>query len=235
HAMACAAGGSDNDGAIDRAVSLKDRVLMLQNEKNGVFKDVTDNAGIKNEGPNVGVTFIDYDHDGDLDLYVTSTLKNSPAPMPGKDITFPSGLEFPGNFMWRNNGNGTFTNVTQDLEIYLDPSVSAIGTDYNNDRAVDLVVTNLKGPAILENPREGKFRDKSLSELQAPDLSLAISVLDFNHDGWMDLAFTHSTAPGLTLWRNDKGKRFERVTLPATNWARAFGLAAFDYDNDGWV
>src|SRR2546427_8258537 len=137
--------------------------------------------------------------------------------------------------MWRNNGNGTFTNVTQELEIYLDPSVSAIGTDYNNDRAIDLVVTDLKGPAILENPRDGKFRVKSLSELAVPDLSLAVSILDFNHDGWMDVAFTHSTAPGLTLWRNDRGKNFVQVKLPETNWACAFGIAAFDYDNDGWV
>jgi tetratricopeptide (TPR) repeat protein len=235
HATGCTVGDYDNDGATDLAVSLNGRVLLLHNEKNGTFKDVTEAAGIKGEGPNVGVTFIDYDHDGDLDLYVTSTLKHAPVPAPGQDIKFPSGLAFPGNFMWRNNGNGTFTDVTQDLEIYLDPSISAIGTDYNNDRAIDLVVTNLKGPVILENPREGKFRADSIGELEVPHPSLAISVLDFNHDDWMDLAFTHSASPGLTLWRNEKGKKFERVTLPITNWVRAFGLAAFDYDNDGWV
>jgi tetratricopeptide (TPR) repeat protein len=235
HAIGCTAGDYDNDGATDLAVSLNGRVLLLHNQKNGTFKDVTEIAGIKNEGPNLGLTFIDYDHDGDLDLYVTSTLKDAPAPASGQDIKFPSGLAFPGNFMWRNNGNGTFTDVTQELEIYLDPSISAIGTDYNNDRAVDLVVTDLKGPAFLENPREGKFQAKLLLELAVPHPNVAIAVLDFNHDGWMDLAFTHSAAPGLTLWRNDKGKKFERTTLPATNWARAYGVAAFDYDNDGWI
>jgi tetratricopeptide (TPR) repeat protein len=235
HAIGCTAGDYDNDGATDLAVSLNGRVLLLHNEKIGTFKDVTDSAGIKTEGPNLGLTFIDYDHDGDLDLYVTSTLKSAPAPAAGQDIKFPSGLDFPGNFMWRNNGNGTFTNVTKDLEIYLDPSVSAIGTDYNNDRAVDLVVTDLKGPAFLENPREGKFRAASLMDLAVTDPSLATSVLDFNHDGWMDVAFTHAATPALTLWRNDGGKKFERATLPATNWARAYGVAAFDYDNDGWI
>ena len=65
--------------------------------------------------------------------------------------------------------------------------------------------------------------------------SVAVAVLDFNHDGWMDLAFTHDAAPGLTLWRNNKAKTFERVDLPNTDWVRAFGVAAFDYDNDGWV
>ena len=235
HAIGCTAGDYDNDGATDLAVSLKDRVFLLHNEKNGSFKDVTAAAGIKSDGPNLGVTFIDYDHDGDLDLYVTSTLKNAPAPLSGQDIKLPSGLDFPGNAMWRNNGNGTFTDVTQDLDAYLDPSVSAVGTDFNNDRAVDLVVADLKGPSFLENPREGKFQAKSLLGSAAPSLTLAISVLDFNHDGWMDVAFTHSAAPGLTLWRNEKGIKFERVTLPETNWARAYGVAAFDYDNDGWI
>ena len=235
HAIGCTAGDYDNDGATDLAVTLNGSVLLLHNKKNGTFKDVADAAGIKSDGPNLGVTFIDYDHDGDLDLYVTSTLRKAPAPAAGEAITLPSGLEFPGNVMWRNNGNGTFTNVTQDLEIYLDPSVGAIGTDYNNDRAIDLVVTDLKGPSFLENPREGKFRADSLAEVDLRGLSLAITVLDFNHDGWMDVAFTHSAAPGLTLWRNENGKKFERVTLPATNWARAYGVAAFDYDNDGWV
>ncbi len=235
HAIGCTAGDYDNDGATDLAVSLNSRVLLLHNEKNGTFKDMAEAAGIKSEGPNLGVTFIDYDHDGDLDLYVTSTLKNAPAPAVGQNIAFPSGLAFPGNAMWRNNGNGTFTDVAQELEIGLDPSVSSIGTDYNNDRAIDLVVTDLKGPTILENPREGKFSSKSVGELPAPGPSLAIAVLDFDHDGWMDLAFTHSAAPGLTLWRNDHGQKFERVTLPATNWSRAFGIAAFDYDNDGWI
>ncbi|MGH9537271.1 MAG: FG-GAP-like repeat-containing protein, partial [Terriglobales bacterium] len=235
HAIGCTAGDYDNDGATDLAVSLKDRVFLLHNEKNGTFKDVTAAAGIKSDGPNLGVTFIDYDHDGDLDLYVTSTLKNAPAPRSGQDIKLPSGLDFPGNAMWRNNGNGTFTNVTQDLEVFLDPSFSAVGTDFNNDRAVDLVVADLKGPSFLENPREGKFQANSLLASPAPNPSLAISVLDFNHDGWMDVAFTHSAAPGLTLWRNEKGIKFERVSLPETNWARAYGVAAFDYDNDGWI
>ena len=62
-----------------------------------------------------------------------------------------------------------------------------------------------------------------------------VAVLDFDHDGWMDLAFTHMGAPGLTLWRNNHGKTFDQVQLPETNWVRAYGVAAFDYDNDGWV
>ena len=68
-----------------------------------------------------------------------------------------------------------------------------------------------------------------------PAQAVGVAVLDFDHDGWMDLAFTHWRTPGLTLWRNNHGKSFEQVKLPETNWVRAYGVAAFDYDNDGWV
>jgi hypothetical protein len=64
---------------------------------------------------------------------------------------------------------------------------------------------------------------------------VGVAALDFDHDGWMDLAFTHFGAPAISLWRNNQGKTFDPVTLPATNWVRAYGVAALDYDNDGWV
>jgi tetratricopeptide (TPR) repeat protein len=229
--IACTAGDYDNDGATDLALGTKTQVFLLHNEKNGTFKDVTKASGITDDGPNVGLTFIDYDHDGDLDLYVVRSL-DAPAPAPGEPIRLPSGLHFALNVMWRNNGNSTFTMAG--IGVGSDPSVSAIGTDYNNDRAVDLVVTDAKGPTIFENPREGQFELRNPWSTAVHGPTAGIAVLDFNHDGWMDIAFTHWVAPGLTLWRNNVGK-FEQVSLPATNWTRAFGVAAFDYDNDGWV
>jgi tetratricopeptide (TPR) repeat protein len=216
HAVGCTAGDYDNDGATDLVVSLNGRVLLLHNEKNGTFKDVTEAAGIKSSGLNLGLTFVDYDHDGDLDLYE---------------------LRPSGNVMWRNNGNGTFTDVTDTMGFgSTGASLSAVGSDYNNDRAVDLVVAGAPEPAIFENPlkvREGAFPKREPWTTTMPPTT-GVAVLDFNHDGWMDLAFTHSVAPGLTLWRNHQGK-FEQVALPATNWVRAFGVTVFDYDNDGWV
>ena len=241
HAIGCTAGDYDNDGATDLAVSMNGRVLLLHNEKNGTFKDMTEAAGIKSEGPNLGVTFIDYDHDGDLDLYITRAAKGAKPQSPGSYTLIPQSDGSSGSLMWRNNGNGTFTDVTDEAGLGGEgSSVAAVGSDYNNDRAVDIVATtehilSKPAPTIFENPREGKFLERRPWSTEMEDLPAAVAVLDFNHDGWMDLAFSHQGPTGLTLWRNNHGKTFESVELPKTNWIRAFGVAAFDYDNDGWV
>ena len=234
----CAVGDYDNDGAPDLAVSFNGRVVLLHNEKDGTFKDVSRATGIASDGPNAGLTFIDYDHDGDLDLYIGR--------LPEEMITQQhsgSGAVIetrrpphhpPSNSIWRNNGDGTFTDVTRDLGLFgLNPTLASIGSDYNNDRAVDLILAGAP-PIIFENPREGAFRSVPWTN-GIPNAAAGIAVMDFDHDGWMDLAFTHDDAPGLTLWRNNQGKSFEQVKLPDTNWVRAYGVAAIDYDNDGWV
>jgi len=235
HGIGCTAGDYDNDGATDLAVGFKGRVLLLHNEKNGTFKDVTESAGINSDdNTNLGLVFIDYDHDGDLDLYIT---RSSERPIEGR----MTGL----NKMWRNNGNGQFTDVTEATGLLgFAPNTNAIGTDYNNDRAVDLVgagydvravggsPTTLMGTTLFENPREGRFvSHQPWSGVGGG--TVGVAVLDFDHDGWMDLAFTHPLSPGVTLWRNNRGK-FEQVELPK-NLFRGLGVAAFDYDNDGWV
>ncbi len=227
HGLSCTAGDYDNDGFTDLAVSSAKGVLLLHNEKNGTFKDVTEVAGLaKAEGAD-GLTFIDYDHDGDLDLYATIDLALILGP--------PSGIGKGLNEMWRNNGNGTFTSVADVTGLAgSSGAFSSVGSDYNNDRAIDLIVTN-HGPTIFENPREGRFLPRKLWSAPMPAQAVGVSVLDFDHDGWMDLAFTHDGPPGITLWRNNHGKTFDQVKLPDTNWVRAYGVAAFDYDNDGWV
>jgi len=222
--IGCTAGDYDNDGFTDLAVSLNGGALLLHNEKNGTFKDVTKAAGIRSGCCIAGLTFIDYDHDGDLDLYLAS--HSGP--------TGNAAGEAGSGRMWRNNGNGTFTDVTDETGLRGNfGATGAIGTDYNNDRAIDLVVTS-SAPEIFENPREGKFREHRLWPDPVRLSTTGVIALDFDHDGWMDIAFTHPAAPGITLWRNNHTK-FEQVDLPATNWSRAVGVAAFDYDNDGWV
>src|SRR5580692_6180275 len=133
HGTGCTAGDYDNDGWTDIAVSRNEGVLLFHNEKNGTFKEKvgSGDANIGANDLNLGLTFIDYDHDGDLDLLVTR-----------------SGDKAEWGDMFRNNGDGTFPNVSAQLGFWgmgSSGGEGAIGTDYNNDRAVDILVPGL-GP-----------------------------------------------------------------------------------------
>ena len=234
--MGCAVGDYDNDGRPDLAVSFNGRVALFHNEGNGTFKNVTDKTGIQTDGLALGLTFIDYDHDGDLDLYITR-FNDFPLENPAQPFSFPFDAAPPGNVLWRNNGNGTFTEWTKETGLAgSGPSTGAIGSDLNNDRAIDLVVTGWqKAPVAYLNQREGPFRGATPWETDMPAPAAGAVALDFNKDGWMDIAFTHWGPPGLSLWRNKEGKSFERVPLPDFEWMRGWGVAALDYDNDGWI
>ncbi len=274
-AIGCAAGDFDNDGFEDLALGHINGIKLFHNEKNGTFKDVNEQSDvarprlekIENYGELVyGLTFVDYDHDGDLDLYVgganadcrhqrqeaehVPTIQETEEAEKEKAKSKPEtqsedaplGSCEPGNLMFRNNGNGTFTRVDVGLTgEYRSGSqgmggFNAIGSDINNDRAVDVVTAQVtRDPIVYLNRREGSFVPlKSMSDAKTGGAH-GVIALDFNHDGWMDIAFTHAGAPGITLWRNNQGKSFDVVRLPETNWVRAFGVAAIDYDNDGWV
>ncbi len=232
----CAVGDYDNDGKPDLAVSRDGCVLLFHNEGNRKFKDVTQESGILTTGLSLGLTFIDYDHDGDLDLYVTR-FNDFPLADTTEAFAFPMDAAPAGNVLWRNNGNGTFTEWTNETALVGEaPSVAAIGSDVNNDRAIDFVVTGWrKSPAVYLNLREGAFKATSPWSSDMPAPTAGVVALDFNKDGWMDLAFTHWGSPGLSLWRNVDGKSFDRVPLPDLDWMRGWGVAPIDYDNDGWI
>ncbi|MBO0911105.1 MAG: CRTAC1 family protein, partial [Acidobacteria bacterium] len=240
-ALGCTVGDYDNDGFEDLALASDSGIRLLHNEKNGVFKDVTQSVGIKGAGR--GVTFVDYDHDGDLDLFVAGGLSSVMPTGANRGVTHAEVHQTARNGMWRNNGNGTFTDVTEDTGLSDGSSTAAMGTDFNNDRAVDLLVRRSPSarPVLFKNPREGKFSPEDLWPDSMPVSGAAMTLLDFDHDGWMDQAFTHQNGagpnnfPGITLWRNHQGRSFERVPFPAPDWSAGYGIAAFDYDNDGWV
>jgi Flp pilus assembly protein TadD len=234
--MGCAVGDYDNDGKPDLAVTTNGGVLLFHNEGQGTFKDVTKEAGIEMDGLAMSVTFIDYDHDGDLDLYVTR-FSDFPLTNPTEPFSFPMDTAAAGNVLWRNNGDGTFTDWTAEAGLAgTSPSVGAMGSDLNNDRAIDFVVTGWqKAPVAFMNPREGIFRATTPWSSDMPAPTAGVTALDFDKDGWMDLAFTHWGPPGLSLWRNVLGKSFERVPLPDMEWMRGWGVAALDYDDDGWM
>ena len=219
--LGCAAGDFDNDGSTDLAVCEADGVRLFHND-GGKFTDVTQKAGIAREKGCVGATFVDYDHDGDLDLYLTM------APGNGRK-----------NKLWRNNGNSTFTDVSAESGLGVDATGADVAvSDFNNDRAIDFVLAGgAPGAAIYLNPREGKFTPLPAVDFAAEKLppAVGIAVLDFNKDGWMDIAFTHAGAPGISLWRNVQGKKLERVALPDFGWKKGWGVTSIDYDNDGWL
>jgi len=226
--LGCVAGDYDNDGRTDLAVCLSDGVHLLHN-KDGKFDDVTEAVGIRRQPGCVGLTFVDYDHDGDLDLYITM-----------QPIAARTPQEAAHNVLWRNNGNSTFTDVSAETALNFDATGAGLATsDFNNDRAIDFIFAGGQaGASVYINPREGKFTPlASAIDFKKENLPPAVGVVsfDFDKDGWMDLAFTHAGAPGISLWRNVEGKRLERVKLPDLNWQHGWGLAAFDYDNDGWI
>jgi len=222
--LGCAAGDFDSDGHTDLAVCLSDGVRLLHNEGNGKFVDVTKPAGIRREPGCVGVTFVDYDHDGDLDLYVTMAVQNDSSRR---------------NVLWRNNGNSTFTDVSDETGLGIAATgAGVVTTDFNNDRAIDFVIAGgASGAAVYLNPREGKFASLAGIDFSKEGLPPVVGVVafDFDKDGWMDLAFTHAGAPGISLWKNVNGKSLQRVPLPDFGWQRGWGIAALDYDNDGWL
>ena len=147
--VSCAVGDFDNDNLPDLAVAFTDRVVLFRNLGHGKFADVTKKVGIQSLNRPEGLTFVDYDHDGDLDLLITG----QPGGRDTKSMSSP-------NVLWRNNGNQTFTNWTAQAGLGGEgTSVSATLSDLNNDRAVDLVVTGSgAAPTFFANQREGIFK-----------------------------------------------------------------------------
>ena len=223
-AVSCAVGDFDNDERPDVAIAYTDHLALFRNMGGGKFEDVTKSAGLQGLNHPAGITFVDYDHDGDLDLFVTGSMSR------GASNHGPSAA----NVVWRNNGNGTFTEWTGSTGMQgVGSTTSAVLTDLDNDRAVDLLVTGDGAPTIFINQRE-KFAVSPLyTEKLAP--TVGVYVFDFNKDGWMDVVLTHAGAPGISLWKNVDGKRFERVPLPLDDVQRGWGVTAVDFDNDGWI
>jgi FG-GAP-like repeat/ASPIC and UnbV/Tetratricopeptide repeat len=238
----CSVGDYDNDGHPDLVVSSADGITLFHNEGDRTFKDVTDAAGVRTIGLALGVTFLDYDHDGDLDIYVTR-FNDFPLDDPAQPFTFPDDAPAPGNVLWRNLGGGAFGDYTKQTGLAGSAaSIGALETDLNNDGTIDLVVTGWdKSPEVFLNAREGPFQSVAPWAGAPPRRTAGGVAADFDDDGTMDLAFTHWAPPALSLWRNAGSKEpgggvsFERLPLPDPGWMRAWGIAAVDYDNDGWT
>ncbi len=224
--LACAVGDFDNDGLPDLALAVTatdgtDRIVLYRNLGDGRFEDVTAASGIAATSHPSSLMFVDYDHDGDLDLFVTGS---------------PTQAHASPNTLWRNNGNKTFTDWTKPAGMEGTTATSAaILSDLNNDRAVDLLVAGKSGaPTFYANRREGPFEAMPLYSAGLPP-TVSVTTLDFNKDGWMDVLLSHAGEPGVTLWRNVDGRHFERVPLPMPGVLSATAAIPIDFDNDGWL
>jgi hypothetical protein len=262
--QACCVGDYDNDGYDDLFVTYYGQNVLYHNNGNGTFTDVTERTGLLQPGPktrwNTGCTWVDYDKDGHLDLFVANyvdfDLKTAPLPEEGpctyKGIVVacgPPGLAGGKNLLYHNNGNGTFTDVSQKSGMW-----NAVGTyglsvaasDLDNDGWPDIYVANDSAPATLYlNQHDGTFKDvaiengAALSAEAKPQAGMGVSIGDYNRDGNLDIVKTNFAGDTDSLYTNLGDGVFEDRTYPSglgvNTRLLGWGVGFFDMDNDGWL
>lgn len=255
-------GDFNSDGHDDLFITAFGKNALYKNNGDGTFADIADKAGVSENKSKwgAGSAFLDYDRDGDLDLFAASyidlDLKTAPLPETGpclyKGLTVacgPPGLTGGVNMLWRNNGNGTFTDVSEKAGIRKTDGTYGLGVavaDYDNDGFVDIYVANDSAPAILyRNNRNGTFTDIALESGCAfsadgkPQAGMGVSAGDYDRDGWLDIFKTNFSGDTSTLYRNAGKAVFDDVTFSVgmginTRWL-GWGTSFADFDNDGWL
>jgi len=262
--QACCVGDYDNDGYDDLFVTYYGQNALYHNNGDGTFLDVTERTGLLQPGPktrwNTGCTWVDYDRDGHLDLFVANyvdfDLKTAPLPEEGpctyKGIVVacgPPGLEGGKNILYHNNGNGTFTDVSEKAGMW-----NAVGTyglsvaasDLDNDGWPDIYVANDSAPATLYlNQKDGTFKDVAIENGAAvsaeakPQAGMGVSIGDYNRDGNLDIVKTNFAGDTDSLYTNLGDAVFEDRTYPSglgvNTRLLGWGVGFFDMDNDGWL
>lgn len=251
-----ATGDYDNDGWVDLYVTGHFHNQLLHNNGDGTFTDVTDKAGVEDSRWSVPAAFFDYDGDGRLDLFVGNYNNFSYANHKtclrvtgAVDYCGPLSYDPIPDRLFRNNGDGTFTDVTQKAGL-LTASGAALGVvtrDLTGDGLADIYVANDQTDNQLwGNQGDGTFRDEALlrgvavSGAGLPQASMGVVAEDFDGDGDPDLLMTHLLGETNTHYRNDGDGMFADASIPTrlgppSRWATGFGVAAVDYDNDGWL
>ena len=264
--MGCAVADYDNDGYPDLYVSNFGKNRLYHNNKNGSFTDISDKAGVQLGNWSTGVTWGDFDGDGKLDLFVAGYLHwdwdNPPAKggEGGSSNSFctfrgeatacgPRGLKGEPDHLFHNNGDGTFTDISEKAGVADKPGYYGLGAvfvDINNDGKPDLLVGNDSTPNYLYiNKGDGTFEDDSyasgyaLNEAGRETASMGIAVGDTQNKGMLDVFNTTFSDDYKPLYRNEGDANFTdvsyhiglgEVTVPFLSWGDAF----FDFDNDGW-
>jgi enediyne biosynthesis protein E4 len=255
-------GDYNNDGFEDLFCTYFGQNKLYRNNGDGTFTDVTKAAGLWNDAPRwgAGCTFFDYNRDGHLDLFVSNYIQFDMAHVrkTGADNACnwkgvpvecgPRGLPTPHHFLYRNNGDGTFTDVSRQAgiaDLHESYGMTAVAADFDNDGWPDLYVACDSTPSmLLMNNHDGTFREEgvmrgvALNEDGSEQAGMGIGIGDYNLDGNLDLVKTHFSEDTNGLYRNDGKGYFDDVTLAAklgveTNYM-CWGAGIVDLDNDGW-
>ncbi len=235
-ATGAVAGDYDNDGKPDLLVIRTKRLYLYHNDGNGRFSDVTERAGMPSYpyAPTSGA-FLDFDHDGDLDIFIANLLTPPDPPKTGKlpPTLVPDDLPEAPNFLLRNDGNGKFTDVSTASKLgRIGRSVAVVPTDFNNRRDIDLLVLNYDKPVeLFSNQRDGTFRDVASETGLHNGHWTRAAAADLNKDGYTDFFLSRMNGPGVFALSDGRGK-FRTLEVP--KGAENVYVAQFlDYDNDG--
>jgi hypothetical protein len=254
-------GDYDNDGWDDLFVSYFGKNVLYHNNGDGTFTDVTDKAGVGGNGKrwNTGCAFVDYDRDGKLDLFVANyidlDLATAPVPESGpclyKGVMVacgPPGLKGGKNILFHNNGDGTFSDVSESAGILRTGGTFGLGVltaDFDNDGWPDIYVANDSSTsALYQNKKNGKFVDIAveagcaLSPDGKPQAGMGVFAADYDLDGNLDIIKTNFAGDTPSLYHNLGGADFEDTTFAAGLGAHTqylgWGCGFLDFDNDGW-
>ena len=256
--MGCAVGDYDNDGDLDIYITNYGRNVLYDNRGDGTFADVTEYAQVGDERFSTGCAFLDYDGDGYLDLYVANyvdfkhflqTTPNRSYMWKGLRVHFgPRGMKGSGDSLYRNQGDGTFADVTVEARVVDQDKLygmGVIGGDYDRDGDVDIYVANDTGPNFLyQNQGDGTFADvgwmigAAYGESGEAQGCMGIAYGDYDNDLYQDILVTNFWEQTNTLYHNDHGAFFSDLSFDAGVGKESFqflawGTEFFDYDNDG--
>jgi hypothetical protein len=254
-AQAACVGDFDNDGRPDLLVTYYGHNSLYRNLGNGKFADVTGQAGLPTSGVRwgSGCAFLDYDRDGYLDIFVANyidlDLQAKARTCDWKGLTVPCGphtLHTAHNVLYRNNRDGTFTDVSETAGILKPGGRYGLGVavaDFDNDGWPDIYVACDQTPSLLyRNRQDGTFEERGDAagvaynadgRLQA---GMGIAVADFDRNGFLDIAKTNFSGDRPSLYRNENGRFFDDISQEAglgKNQLLGWGIAFLDVDEDG--
>jgi hypothetical protein len=259
YGMGVAVGDYDGDGFPDLYVTQYGRSILYHNNGDGTFTDVTEKAGVAAPGWSASAVWFDYDNDGRLDLFVCRFVDfdKSKSQFCGdvkkgeRYYCIPRVFSAAPSWLFHNNGDGTFTDVSQASGIgkELGKAWGAVATDINNDGWMDLFVSNDTVRNFLFLNRRGKFDETGLDAGVAYDpdgrarSGMGVDSADYDQDGWQDLFVTNIDHEKYSLYHNNRDQTFDdladRSSIRQTSIGQTtqlmsgWGVKFFDYDNDG--